>query len=103
MLHTPLQELQDKTTSSEFLQWCAYMRLEAEHPGALSPNNYTARIAAELRAIATLLSGSRKPTKVSEFIYPFGAAPKPGHPPAHTTPPLDSKTSWCVALNITPL
>lgn len=65
-LHTPLQEVQQKTSSTEFLEWVSY--LEQDSNAFHREDFYLAQVAAEVRR---LIAKNPKAVKVQDFILKF--------------------------------
>lgn len=68
-----LQEAQATTTSSEFVEWCAWM--DAREARTTRDHYYLAQIAAEVRRGNTKPSTARR-IKIRDFLLRFTATPK---------------------------
>jgi len=94
-LHIPIQELQKKTTSSEYTEWMAFLRkMELEKANQFNPLHfYLAQIAAEIKKGRVKNPGN---VSIKEFLLKFKEAKKS----ETETKEKDSKQFWLSSVGL---
>jgi hypothetical protein len=93
-----LQEVMEKTTSSEFIEWMAYLDLEMHQ--TKKEDYYLAQVAAEVRRSFVK---SPQSVHVKDFILSFTRAERSslgGGSPAMEDPTQRSKNYWSAVLGL---
>lgn len=95
-MHLPLQEVQEKTTSTEFLEWREYFEIKQQ---TVKPDYYyLAQIALEIRR-SWIKATSRKNLKLADFFFKFVPRGKqPVTKADKTQHVLKSKAAWLGAV-----
>jgi hypothetical protein len=95
-LHVPVQELQEKTTSSEFIEWMRF--LEIDMGSFHREDYYAARIVQEIRRGWTF-PNSKNPVDrpLEDFLLKFE---KPKIKSMGKNPAYDSKSTWLGILGV---
>ena len=73
-LHRPLQETQQLTTSTEFLDWVTFYEIEndRENKQASRDQHYLAKVCMHLEKIFNLLIQKKVEIKLDDFLIEFG-------------------------------
>jgi hypothetical protein len=66
-LRIPLQECQQGTTSTEFLEWVCFLEME-EYERHSKQDHYLAQIAAEIRQFREIFSRNPRTVSMKEFL-----------------------------------
>lgn len=88
-----VQEVQSKTTSGEFMEWCAYMEMAGTEP---TPDHYyLAQIAAVIRQNK---AKNPRSVRISQFLLEFKPATRSKKTKKST--PANSKAFWMGSLGM---